>query len=382
MSVGWNGPDPTQNAEAPGTDYDLATRYTVAADINVTAVRVWHGANSGNVARSGRIWSTAGSLLASVAMTNTLPSGWTEFELATPLFVADGSSFDVSYNTVEYYGAVAGGYPVVSADLNLTATAGRLNVTPGSHPDTPVSSFYGIDVVYELAGNLPPEITAVTAVADGLDVAASVTLTDEAPSTVAIRWVWGDGDENVTAAGVTSTTHTYDAAGLYAIAVQATDDGDLTAVAATPVIVRDDGELLDLAAIVDELADRLDAAVPALRAVHRFGPDAKRLEVLPAAIVALPTDAIRYLETYNQGGPAATATIPVVVAVSKVHSRSAHATLAGFLSAAGSSSIRAAIESGVYVHSSSPTCSTGVPDELQIAGDTYLSAVFDVMIMV
>lgn len=228
---------------------------------------------------------------------------------------------------------------------------------------------------------MPPEITSIAAASDGLDVTATVTLTDEAPSSVVLRWVWGDGDQNVTAAGVLQAAHTYDAAGLYAVAVQATDDGDLTAVAATPVIVRDDGELLDLAAVVGELADRI-ATVSGIRRVYRFGPDAKRIEAVPAAIVALPTDPINYLETYKQGGPAATATIPVIVVVSKVHSRSAHELIAGFLSAAGSSSIRAAIESGVYVHSSSPTCSTGVPDELPIAGDTYLSAVFDVQIMV
>jgi len=380
VSVGWGGPDPVQNAEAPGTDYELATRYTTSSDINITAVRVWHGASSGNVARSGRVWSTGGSLLASVAMTNTLPSGWTEFDLASPLFVAAGTTFDVSYNTVEYYGAVAGGYPVPSADTLLTATAGRLNNTPATFPNTPVTSFYGIDIVYELAGNLPPTIDTLVATPDGLNVTATATITDETPAAVVLRWDWGDGDRTVTAAGVLSDTHAYAAPGLYGIAVQATDDGDSTDFAGVPVIVRDDGELFDLEAIVDELAARI-ATVTGIRKVYTFGPDDKSIKLTPAAIVALPTQPINYLETYKAGGPAASATIPVIVVVSKVHSRSAHAQLAAFLGAAGPASIRAAIESGVYVHSDSPTCSEGVPDELPIAGDTFLSAVFDIQVM-
>lgn len=378
MSVGWSGPDPTQAAEAPGTDYELATRYTTSSDINITAVRVWHGLNSGNVSRAGRVWSTGGSLLASVGMTNTLSSGWTEFDLASPLFVAAGTTFDVSYNTVEYYGAVAGGYPRASADTLLSATAGRLNVTPGSFPDTPVATFYGIDVVYELAGNLPPEITSVSAVADGLDATATVTLTDETPAAVVLRWDWGDGDRTVTAAGVLTDDHTYAAAGHYAIAVQATDDGELTDFAATPVVVRDDAGLFDLDDAVGELATRL-STITGLR-VHRYGPDAKRINP-PAAIVALPAEPINYHETYDTGGPAASATVPIVVVVGKVHSRSAYQALAEYMGSGGARSIRSTVESGVFTAFDGVTVKDAVADEYTIAGDTYLVAIFSTVIM-
>ncbi len=383
MSFGWDGSDPTMENE-PGVDYELATRYSANGDIAIMGVRVWAGSSSESVVgRKGRIWTTGGSLLAEVAIDASLAPGWTVYDLVEPVPIANGGTFDVSYSTLRFYGAVAGGYPNPSADGLVTATQGRFHNDPGTFPNTvsPGASFYGIDVEYVAAGNLAPEITALAVVPDGLDVDATVTISDETPASVTVRWLWGDGDESTTGAGVLTAAHTYDEPGLYAVGAIATDNAAQKGFRAAAVVVRDDGELLDLAAIVHELAVRI-ATVDGIRKVYEFGPDEKSIKVTPAAIVALPTDPISYLETYNQGGPAATAKIPIVVAVSKVHSRSAHALLAGFLSAAGPASVRAAIESGVYVHSSSPTCSTGVPDELPIAGDVFLSAVFDVDIMV
>lgn len=135
----------------------------------------------------------------------------------------------------------------------------------------------------------------------------------------------------------------------------------------------------DLAAIVDEIADQLDT-IDDLH-VHRFGPDAKRLEVLPAAIVALPTQPISYVETGLPGGPAARTVLPIVVAVSQVHSATSHRTLAEFMSSTGDHSIRACIEAGDYVTVSDPTILECVPDEMTIAGDTYLVAIFDLQVM-
>lgn len=138
----------------------------------------------------------------------------------------------------------------------------------------------------------------------------------------------------------------------------------------------------DLVAIIDELATQLetielDGDQPLK--VHRFGPDAKRLEIVPCAIVALPTAPVRYLET--SGGPAAATTIPVVVAVSRVHSRSAHRLLAEFMSSHGPRSIRACIDAGDFDTVSDPTVLEGVPDEMTLAADTYLVAIFDVQVM-
>ncbi len=384
MSFGWSGDDPPLPSEnEPGVDYELATRYGANGDISITGVRVWAGTSSETVVgRKARLWTTGGSLLAEVDIDAALPPGWTIYELVEPVPIANGATFDVSYSTLRYYGATAGGYPRASGDGLVTATQGRFHLTPGTFPNTvsPGASFYGIDVEYVAAGNLAPEITALTVVPDGLDVDATVVIDDETPASVTVRWLWGDGDETTTGAGVLTAAHTYDEPGVYAVGAIATDNAAQKGFRAAYVIVRDDGELFDLAAIVHELAVQL-ATVTGIRKVYEFGPDEKSIKVTPAAIVALPVAPVRYLETYNVGGPAASATIPVIVAVSKVHSRSAHAQLAAFMSAAGPASVRAAIESGVYVHSDDPTCSEGVPDELPIAGDTFLSAVFDIEVM-
>jgi hypothetical protein len=92
----------------------------------------------------------------------------------------------------------------------------------------------------------------------------------------------------------------------------------------------------------------------------------------------MPTDPVQYYETYQQGGPSATATIPVVVALSQQHAVDAYQRAAEFLSAGGDRSIRAVIESGVFVHCDDPTVRDGVPDVMPIAGTPYLVLVFNV----
>lgn len=375
MANGWSGNDPAMQNE-PGVDYELATRYAANTDVSITAIRVWGATSSENVVgRTARIWSTGGSVLASVAIDASLPSGWTVYTLAAPLLVTAGTTFDVSYGTLRYYGAISDGYPKTSADLALTATQGRFHATPGSHPNSVTASFYGVDVVYDLAGNLPPEITALTVTTDGLEVTATAVVDDETPASVALSWDWGDGDTSTTGAGVLEASHTYDAAGVYAMFATAQDSGGLRHTRAAVVIVRANDELFDLLLVVGELADRL-RTISGLR-VSEFGPEAKRLNP-PHAVVTLPTEGVVYHETYNSGGAMVTATVPVVVAVGKVHSPSAYSALAGYAAAGGVRSVRAVLESGVYVHVDTVVVADARFDEFTVAGDAYLVAVFDV----
>jgi hypothetical protein len=230
VTNGWDGADPSLQNE-PGVDYELATRFTANADITISGIRVWAGGASETVTgRTGRIWSTGAALLASVAMDASLPlSTWTTYNLATPLDIASGTTFDVSYDTLRYYGAISGDYPNNSSDSLVTATQGRFHATPTTFPNTTSASFYGIDIVYteNVGGNQAPEVTAISVVKTGLFVSATATVDDESPATCTLRFDWGDGNSNTLSAGDFSHDHTYDAGVIYAIMATVTDSAGL-----------------------------------------------------------------------------------------------------------------------------------------------------------
>lgn len=376
MVNGWDGLDPSQQDDGAGTVYELGELATANGDMTVTGVRVWHGASSGTVSgRSARLWTAAGVLLATVLLTDTLPSGWTSFELDAPVEITDGSQFVVSYSTRQFYGANGGFYPNDSADALLTYTGGRFVESIGTFPTNATATFYGVDVEYTpgIGGNVAPDITvAVTSVE--LVATAMVTVEDEAPGSVTYLYLWGDGSSS--SSGSTTANHTYAAAGIYALMVVATDSGGLKGYAAAVVIVRSSSELFDLTLIVPELAARL-ATLSTLAKVSSYGPGGDPVQV-PHGIVGLPDQDVTYHESYSSGGPSAMATIPVVVLVSRAHAVGAYEALAEFMRAGGAKSVRETIESGVYVHCDAPTVVRCRLEELPIAGTSYLAAVFDV----
>ncbi len=239
MTYGWSGADPVQFNEV-GANLEIGNRYLSADDIIVTGVRIWHGANSSNVtARDARIWNSSGSAIAVKSIDSILNSGWTEYTLNSPLSIASGTTFYASYETVQYYGARTGvTFPVASSDSKVSVIEGRFIGTREAFPTTVQSTvFYGVDIIYEedLSDNQPPEITGITAQVSDLAVIATVTLTDEEPSSVTLDFDWGDGTTTATGAGVLSANHTYSAGGLYAVLVTATDNGGLTSSYAIPV---------------------------------------------------------------------------------------------------------------------------------------------------
>ncbi|HEV8175546.1 MAG TPA: DUF4082 domain-containing protein [Actinoplanes sp.] len=376
MVNGWAGVDPTQQDDG-GTSYELGAYGVVNDDLTLTRVRVWHGASSNNVAnRKARIWTGAGVLLDTIAIDASLPAGWNVYDLTAPIELTAGSEFVVSYTTTRYYGAVVAGLPADSSDDLITYTGGRFTETlAGTFPSTSTTAFYGIDVEYTpgIGGNVAPDITVAVTTAQ-LVATATVTVDDESPGSVTYLYLWGDGASS--SSGSTTANHTYAAAGVYALMVVATDSGGLKGYAAAVVIVRSDSELFDPTLIVPELAARL-ATLATLNKVSSYGPGGDPVQV-PHGIVGLPDQEITYHESYSSGGPSAMATFPVVILLGRAHAVEAYEALARFLRAGGVDSIRATIESGVYVHCDDPTVVRGRIDELPVAGTSYLAVVFDV----
>lgn len=268
MSHGWNGPDPTQAADA--SSYELGVEFVANAAVTVSAVRVWEGSSPGDFSsRRGRLWSTAGALLGSAAMPTTLPSGWSEYTLDSPVDLPLGEHVVVSYSTGGNYGVVnhALDSGVVSADGLVTAVAaasgahgnGAFITVPTSFPDhaSPQNTFYGIDIVYTATGgNTPPTITGMSVTADELDVTSTINATDnESLAGATYSWNWGDGTN--TSSSANTASHTYAAGGLYAVLGTVTDSGGLSTSAARPVdVVAPDPAVqdLDITTVIDQLA--------------------------------------------------------------------------------------------------------------------------------
>lgn len=239
MPVGWNGADPTEVVDAD--NYALGTAYKANQDITITHVRVWAGATEVNLSgRTGKIWSTGGAELASVALPTDLPTGWSTHELSAPVERLALQQWVVSYDTGGNYGFVNHGLDadVVSADGAVTALGfanapgsqnGRFHVTPGEFPASGNAqrAFYGVDVAYTLGigGNTAPTITAASVAADGASATAVITATDDETLTGGTyRFDFGDGSvPSQTSHPTNSASHTYAASGIYPVLLSVTD---------------------------------------------------------------------------------------------------------------------------------------------------------------
>jgi PKD repeat protein len=370
VAEGWDGSTPIQQDDGPSTSYELGQDVTVNEDVTITHVRVWHGASSAAVVgRSARLWAAGGAELDAVLLDDSLAPGWSTFELDAPLERTAGSTFVVSYSTTRYYGAVTGELPNSSTDGALTFTGGRFrDGGPGLFPNVTTTTFYGIDVVYELGigGNVPP-VPTVAVVVDGYDVAATISVVDESPAAVGYRVGWGDGTATITSEEVVE--HTYATHGLYAVSVLATDAGGAVGVTATPVVVRQPGGGMDVDAVIVELADQLRTIV----GLEVFDEVPGKIAKTPAAIVAWPESIV-----FDAGGRRSTDTlmIPIVVCLTRNVPRVGRRELGGYASGRGPTSVKTVLEGGVYTTLRGIIVGDGLFDVVTIGGTEYIAVVF------
>jgi hypothetical protein len=246
VANGWGGVDPTQASDP--TSYELGTQYHVNTAVTVTAVRVWAGPGSVAVtARRGHIWTTVGTLAATITMADTLPGGWSTYTLDTPISYNTSDEFVVSYTTGGNYGVVSGGLSgsVNSGDGALTAVSnatgahgnGSFTLSPGSFPtNASGGTFYGIDVVYNTGGGGDLAINEFTVTADGTGAATAIIVATETGGLVGATYSfdWGDGSRSL---GLSSGVahHTYTADGTYGVLGWVTDSGGTSVYAAAGI---------------------------------------------------------------------------------------------------------------------------------------------------
>jgi hypothetical protein len=100
--------------------YELGARFVSTRSGRVVALRFFKGPNEAG-RHIGRVWSTAGQLLAEVAFENETSSGWQEQRLPTPVQVKAGIRFVISVTTDPN-----GNYVVTPEDLRRPLDRGNL----------------------------------------------------------------------------------------------------------------------------------------------------------------------------------------------------------------------------------------------------------------
>jgi len=135
---------------------ELGLRFTPASDGFVTGVRFYKGpGNSGS--HTGSLWSSSGQRLANVTFTGETTTGWQSASFTSPVAVAAGSTYVVSYTAPNgRYATQAWAFSADSTDATPLLVDGGFGAAPagvhGAKGTFPNSSFqntnYFVDVAF------------------------------------------------------------------------------------------------------------------------------------------------------------------------------------------------------------------------------------------
>lgn len=130
--LGQQTPATASVADNDAVELGMAFTSSVAGD--VTAIR-FHKGTGNTGTHLGRLWSSSGTLLASVTFTDETAAGWQTAELATPYTLTAGETYVVSYLAPNgHYSATGGAFasPVTSGPLTAAASGnGRFRYGAG-----------------------------------------------------------------------------------------------------------------------------------------------------------------------------------------------------------------------------------------------------------
>lgn len=209
----------TQSAESAAiqsVDYELGTTFSSELAGDVTALRFYRAAGDTGP-HVGRLWTAGGSLLASAPFTGT-SAGWDQVTLSTPVSIAAGTTYVVSYDATTGFAYTLGyfGGPRDVAPLHVPANGGVYASSAGTFPSaTYNASSYWADVV--LSPGTPSQnetlfttgsVPANPLVGEGTEYELGVHFSSSvAGNATAIRFYKGAGNTG------THTGHLWDTSG-------------------------------------------------------------------------------------------------------------------------------------------------------------------------
>lgn len=175
-----------------GSSVEVGVKFRADYNGYITGIRFYKGAtNTG--AHVGHLWTTSGTLLATVTFTNETASGWQQANFSTPVAITAGTTYVASYLApVGRYSATGGYFSTASDNGALHAprsVAGSLNgiyrYGNGLFPNQSYNATnYWVDVVYStVLDTTAPTVTGRTPAPDatGVPVGTAVTVTFSEP---------------------------------------------------------------------------------------------------------------------------------------------------------------------------------------------------------
>ncbi len=182
-----------------GVGYEIGMKFRSSKVGKISAVRYWKAVNDTGT-HIGRIWDSAGTLLASVTFTGETASGWQQQALALPLSILSNTTYIVSVNVINYFVFTSDGLStsVVNGDLSSVADgSSSLIGGPGTFPTYLAGTTnYFRDVVF--VADVTPALGLTKASGDNQSGVPGAVLTS--PLVVLVK-----DANNVPKAGVTVT---------------------------------------------------------------------------------------------------------------------------------------------------------------------------------
>ncbi|MET3769598.1 hypothetical protein ABIB15_002302 [Marisediminicola sp. UYEF4] len=175
---------PQVAAEADTSAVELGMAFTVSQAGQATGVRFYKGSGNGGT-HVGSLWSATGQRLASVTFTGETATGWQSASFASPVNLAAGSRYVVSYLAPQgRYAATANYFTTQRTSGPLTADTtnnGRyLYGSAGGYPTgTWNATNYFVDVTFTTTTSTPTAVTvtSTTPASGATGVAPTTTVT-------------------------------------------------------------------------------------------------------------------------------------------------------------------------------------------------------------
>ncbi|MDB9449948.1 N,N-dimethylformamidase beta subunit family domain-containing protein, partial [Dolichospermum circinale] len=198
--------------DGPGVDYELGMKFTSTKAGQIQAIRYYKSPSEIGT-HVGRIWSSTGTLLASVTFTNETASGWQQQALSTPVTIPANTTYVVSVNTNGYYTDTPNGFAtaITNGDLTAPVGAGVYNETISAFPSQVYQNEnYFRDIVFAPTApnpnNKPGTVSIGGTATQNQTLTANVADADGLTG-VTINYQWQQSSNGTTWTNITGATN-------------------------------------------------------------------------------------------------------------------------------------------------------------------------------
>ncbi|MBL0334034.1 MAG: DUF4082 domain-containing protein [Chitinophagaceae bacterium] len=171
-----------------GQAIELGMKFRSNQDGFITGVRFYKATGDPGT-HTGQLWTSSGSLLASVVFTGETASGWQQMDFNAPVAISANTTYVISYHSsANYYTFTDNYFTAAVTNGSLTALANGTDgpngiylytSTPSFPTETYQKSNYWVDVIFNNSVGPdvnPPQVTSVSPVAGATNVSVNSTV--------------------------------------------------------------------------------------------------------------------------------------------------------------------------------------------------------------